>query len=307
MIFVGGVMDTKKKLHNLRRIALILVGTLIMSLGTYFFNVPANIAAGGVTGLSQVLVSLMPFLNLGIVMGVFNLVILTVGIILLGKEFGVYTLIGAVSYSLYMTIFDFLIVLEKPILEDNIANLLIGAVLLGVGLAIVFRQNASTGGTDVIAKIIEKKASINLSTAILIVDTFVILFATSIYGLEKGIYAFMSLYVTTYCVDVTIAGFNSKIQMTIISNQAELINNFIFSEIKRGSTFYKASGGYTKQERNILVTIVDQKQYIKIRNFINSIDEDAFVYITNINEVIGYGFTREMIYADARKNAEISN
>lgn len=300
-------MDAKKKLHHVKRIALILVGTLIMSLGTYFFNVPANIAAGGVTGFSQVLVTLMPFMNLGIVMGFFNLVILTIGIMFLGKEFGVYTLIGAVSYSIYMTIFDFLIVLENPILEDNIANLLIGAVLVGVGLAIVFRQNASTGGTDVIAKIIEKNASINLSTAILIVDTFVILFATSIYGLEKGIYSFMSLYVTTYCVDVTIAGFNSKIQMTIISNQAEIINNFIFSEIRRGSTFYKARGGYTKQERDILVTIVDKKQYIKIRNFINSIDEDAFVYITNINEVIGYGFTREIIYDDTRENAEISN
>ena len=300
-------MHTNKKLHNLRRIALILIGTLIMTLGSYFFNVPANIAAGGVTGFSQVLVSLMPFMNIGIVMGFLNLVILIIGIIFLGKEFGVYTLIGAVSYSLYMTIFDFLIVLEHPILEDNIANLLIGAVLVGVGLAIVFRQNASTGGTDVIAKIIEKKATINLSKAILIVDTFVILFATSIYGLEKGIYAFISLYVTTYTVDVTIAGFNSKIQMTIISNEADLINNFIFSEIKRGSTFYKASGGYTKQERDILVTIVDKKQYIKIRNFINSVDEDAFVYITNINEVIGYGFTREIIYADTRENAEISN
>lgn len=300
-------MHTNKKLHNLRRIALILIGTLIMTLGSYFFNVPANIAAGGVTGFSQVLVSLMPFMNIGIVMGFLNLVILIIGIIFLGKEFGVYTLIGAVSYSLYMTIFDFLIVLEHPILEDNIANLLIGAVLVGVGLAIVFRQNASTGGTDVIAKIIEKKATINLSKAILIVDTFVILFATSIYGLEKGIYAFISLYVTTYTVDVTIAGFNSKIQMTIISNEADLINNFIFSEIKRGSTFYKASGGYTKQKRDILVTIVDKKQYIKIRNFINNVDEDAFVYITNINEVIGYGFTREIIYADTRENAEISN
>lgn len=300
-------MDTKKKLHNLKRIAMILLGTLIMSIGTYFFNVPANIAAGGVTGFSQVIVTLLPFLNLGIVMGFFNLVILIIGILFLGKQFGVYTLIGALFYSLYMTIFDFLIVLKHPILEDNIANLIIGAVLLGVGLAVVFRQNASTGGTDVIAKIIEKKASINISTAILIVDTFVILFATSIYGLEKGIYSFMSLYVSTYTVDVTIAGFNSKIQMTIISNQADIINDFIFSEIRRGSTFYKASGGYTKQERNILVTIVDKKQYIKIRNFINSIDEDAFVYIANINEVIGYGFTREIVYADTRENAEISN
>lgn len=300
-------MNSNKNLHKFKRIAVILLGTFIMSLGTYFFNVPSNIAAGGVTGFSQVIVSFFPVLNLGILIGIFNIVILVIGIIFLGKEFGVYTLIGAISYSTFMAIFDFLIEIQKPLLEDNIANLVIGAVSMGIGLALVFRQNASTGGTDVLAKIIEKYTTIGISTAILIVDSIVIFIAASVFGFERGVYSFMSLFITTYFLDYTIAGFNTKIQMTIISDHVDIINNFLFTEINRGSTYYKARGGYTKKDRDILVTIVDRKQYIKIRNFINSVDEDAFVYISNINEVIGYGFSKEFVSAEIRKDSKINN
>lgn len=300
-------MNSNKNLYKFKRIAVILLGTFIMSLGTYFFNVPSNIAAGGVTGFSQVIVSFFPVLNLGILIGIFNIVILVIGIIFLGKEFGVYTLIGAISYSTFMAIFDFLIEIQKPLLEDNIANLVIGAVSMGIGLALVFRQNASTGGTDVLAKIIEKYTTIGISTAILIVDSIVIFIAASVFGFERGVYSFMSLFITTYFLDYTIAGFNTKIQMTIISDHVDIINNFLFTEINRGSTYYKARGGYTKKDRDILVTIVDRKQYIKIRNFINSVDEDAFVYISNINEVIGYGFSKEFVSAEIRKDSKINN
>lgn len=300
-------MNSNKNIHKFKRIAVILLGTFIMSLGSYFFNVPSNIAAGGVTGFSQVIVSFFPALNLGILMGIFNIVILVLGIIFLGKEFGVYTLIGSISYSAFMAIFDFIIEIQKPLLEDNIANLVIGAVSMGVGLALVFRQNASTGGTDVLAKIIEKHSTIGLSTAILIVDSIVILIAASVFGFERGVYSFMSLFITTYCLDYTIAGFNTKIQMTIISDHVDIINNFLFTEINRGSTYYKARGGYTKKDKDILVTIVDRKQYIKIRNFINSVDEDAFVYISNINEVIGYGFSKEFVSDQIRKDSKINN
>lgn len=300
-------MNSNKNIHKFKRIAVILLGTFIMSLGSYFFNVPSNIAAGGVTGFSQVIVSFFPGLNLGILMGIFNIVILVLGIIFLGKEFGVYTLIGSISYSAFMAIFDFIIEIQKPLLEDNIANLVIGAVSMGVGLALVFRQNASTGGTDVLAKIIEKHSTIGLSTGILIVDSIVILIAASVFGFERGVYSFMSLFITTYCLDYTIAGFNTKIQMTIISDHVDIINNFLFTEINRGSTYYKARGGYTKKDKDILVTIVDRKQYIKIRNFINSVDEDAFVYISNINEVIGYGFSKEFVSDQIRKDSKINN
>lgn len=280
---------------RIESILMIILGTFIMTVGTIFFNVPLNIAAGGVTGFSQVLQSIFPSLNIGIVMAGLNLLLLLIGYAILGKEFGLYTIIGAASYSLFMTIFDALVNLEEPILSDNIANLVIGAVLIGFGLALVFKQNASTGGTDVLAKVLEYKFGISVSKAMLLVDAAVIAFAGVIFGLQEGIYAFMSLYITTYVLDATIAGLNRKLQMTIVSDHTEAINNFIHKEVERGTTYYKAKGGYTKKDRDILVTLVDKKQYIKIRDYIDSIDTDAFVYITNISEVIGYGFSREAV------------
>ena len=301
----------KESILNKKRIEsifFILIGTLIMTTGTIFFNIPLKIAAGGVTGFAQVIHYYLPNMNIGLTMGVLNIILLLVGYMVIGKEFGLYTIIGAASYSGFMTIFDALIDIKEPILGDNLANLILGAVLVGLGLAIVFRQNASTGGTDVLAKILESKLGISVSKGMLIVDAFVIAMAGLTFGLQSGIYAFMSLYITTWVLDNTIAGFNSKIQMVIVSKEIENINNFIHKEINRGTTFYEARGGYTKKEQNVLVSIVDTKQYIKIRNYIDSIDDDAFVYITNINEVIGYGFSREAANnVQIRENAKANN
>lgn len=301
----------KESILNKKRIEsifFILIGTLIMTTGTIFFNIPLKIAAGGVTGFAQVIHYYLPNMNIGLTMGVLNIILLLVGYMVIGKEFGLYTIIGAASYSGFMTIFDSLIDIKEPILGDNLANLILGAVLVGLGLAIVFRQNASTGGTDVLAKILESKIGVSVSKGMLIVDVFVIAMAGLTFGLQSGIYAFMSLYITTWVLDNTIAGFNSKIQMVIVSKEIENINNFIHKEINRGTTFYEARGGYTKKEQNVLVSIVDTKQYIKIRNYIDSIDDDAFVYITNINEVIGYGFSREAANnVQIRENAKANN
>lgn len=296
------------KLESINKIFLIVFGSFLMSLGTYFFNVPLNIAPGGVTGFSQVISYLFPAVNLGLLIMVLNIILLLIGYRYLGKEFGIYTIIGSFSFSIIVTIYEFIIEVTEPLLQDTLANVIVGAVLTGVGLAMVLRQNASTGGTDVIAKIFEKYLDINISQAMLMVDTIVIIFATFVFGLQQGIYAFISIYITTFVVGKTIAGFNTKIQMTIISDHIDDINNFIQKEIVRGTTFYKAAGGYTRAPKEILVTVVDKKQYIKIRNYINSIDPDSFVYISSINEVIGFGFSRELkLNVPTRENTEIKD
>lgn len=299
----------KKTFNNkmLNRISMIILGVFIMTIGTYFFNVPSNIAAGGVTGFAQVIKHLLPSMNLGILVGILNLLLFIIGMITLGKEFGLFTLIGAGSYTLFLTIFDAIIKIKEPILSDGLANLVIGAFLVGFGLARVFNENASTGGTDVLAKIVEKYSELPVGKAMLAIDTLVIIFAATVFGIESGIYSFLSIFITTYVLDVAITGFNTKIAMTIISDKVDEINNFISITVNRGSTIYKARGGYTKQDKDIIVTIVDKKQYLKIRNYIRSIDENAFVYTSHISEVIGYGFSRELADVSTRENTEINN
>lgn len=302
------MIKTVKNNKSIKKISIILVACFIMSVATRFFNIPLNIAAGGVTGFAQILHSLIPSLNIGIIMLVCNIALFILGYFTLGKEFGIYTIIGSLSYSTFVGLLESFVEVNEPILEDTLANLILGSVFMGFGLALVFKQNASTGGTDVIAKILEKQFGMSISKGIFIADAAIIIFAGIIFGIQSGIYALLSLYTSTYVLDAVIAGFRNKIQMTIISSHLDVINQYIQKDIMRGTTLYEAQGGYTRENKLILVTIVGKKQYIKIRNFINSIDDDAFVYISNISEVIGYGFSREqMANVSIRQEAEINN
>lgn len=302
------MIKTVKNNKSIKKISIILVACFIMSVAARFFNIPLNIAAGGVTGFAQILHSLIPSLNIGIIMLVCNIALFILGYFTLGKEFGIYTIIGSLSYSTFVGLLESFVEVNEPILEDTLANLILGSVFMGFGLALVFKQNASTGGTDVIAKILEKQFGMSISKGIFIADAAIIIFAGIIFGIQSGIYALLSLYTSTYVLDAVIAGFRNKIQMTIISSHLDVINQYIQKDIVRGTTLYEAQGGYTRENKLILVTIVGKKQYIKIRNFINSIDDDAFVYISNISEVIGYGFSREqMANVSIRQEAEINN
>lgn len=302
------MIETVKNNKSIKKISIILVACFIMSVAARFFNIPLNIAAGGVTGFAQILHSLIPSLNIGIIMLVCNIALFILGYFTLGKEFGIYTIIGSLSYSTFVGLLESFVEVNEPILEDTLANLILGSVFMGFGLALVFKQNASTGGTDVIAKILEKQFGMSISKGIFIADAAIIIFAGIIFGIQSGIYALLSLYTSTYVLDAVIAGFRNKIQMTIISSHLDVINQYIQKDIMRGTTLYEAQGGYTRENKLILVTIVGKKQYIKIRNFINSIDDDAFVYISNISEVIGYGFSREqMANVSIRQEAEINN
>ena len=302
------MIQTVKNNKSIKKISIILVACFIMSVAARFFNIPLNIAAGGVTGFAQILHSLIPSLNIGIIMLVCNIALFILGYFTLGKEFGIYTIIGSLSYSTFVGLLESFVEVNEPILEDTLANLILGSVFMGFGLALVFKQNASTGGTDVIAKILEKQFGMSISKGIFIADAAIIIFAGIIFGIQSGIYALLSLYTSTYVLDAVIAGFRNKIQMTIISSHLDVINQYIQKDIMRGTTLYEAQGGYTRENKLILVTIVGKKQYIKIRNFINSIDDDAFVYISNISEVIGYGFSREqMANVSIRQEAEINN
>lgn len=292
---------------KVKKIMLAILGAFIMSIGAFYFNIPSNIAAGGVTGLSQTLQELLPNINIGIISAILNIVIFILGIVFLGKEFGIYTFVGSAAFTIFLGMFDYIIKVREPLLKDNLANLVLGAFLIGYGLSIVMKQGGSTGGTDVIGKIIEHKTSLTLSSSIILADSAVIAFAAFVFGLQSGIYSFMSMYITTYVLDASIRGFNSKIQITVISDKVDEINSYIAREIYRGTTLYKARGGYTKKDKDILVTIVERKQYVKIRNYIKNIDENAFVYITNINEVFGYGFSRESVNVPAGENTKINN
>lgn len=293
-----------KKARTAKRILFIIIGSVLMSFGTYFFLFAANIASGGVGGISLIVNSVFPFLSKGMVTLVLNIILFIVGYVVLGREFGIFTIFGTGLYSLLFLLYDKIAPQVGVIIQDPIINLITGSFLIGAGLGFVFNSNASTGGTDIIAKILDKYFSIGMGTAIMIADSAVIVLAAFTLGIEKAIYGIISLMLTSFVLDKILTGFNTLIQMTIISNHIEEINAFITYNMNRGTTLYKTRGGYTGSDREILMTIVGRSQYLKIKSFVNRVDENAFVFINATSEVIGEGFTREVIKDDStRKEA----
>ena len=284
--------QTKKKI---KRLIFIVIGAFIMAIGSYFFLFAANIASGGVGGLALIIHNVFPNLPIGAVTTIFNIALFVLGLIFLGKEFGVFTLVGTLSYSGFLLLGDLFFMDRKLIVEDPLVNMIVGSAFLAIGLAVVFNQNASTGGTDILAKIITKYTSIGLGTSVMLADVIVIILAIFTLGIEKAIYGVLSLVFSSMVIDKVLMGFNSLIKMTIISSEIDKINEYVIKELNRGTTIYVARGGYTHREKDILVTIVGRRQYVKIKNYINSIDDNAFVFINNTSEVIGEGFTRETV------------
>ncbi|MGO1819880.1 MAG: YitT family protein, partial [Senegalia sp. (in: firmicutes)] len=221
---------------DIKKFILINIGVLIMALGVYIFLIPANLAVGGVTGFAMVINKVFPILPIGIVMTVANVLLFILGFIFIGKEFGGYTIYSSFLLSGVIYILEIIIPIKDPIIDDLLINLVYGIIIQGMGMGIIFYQHSSTGGTDVIAKIINKFFHLDIGKALLLADFFITVFAGFIFGPKLGLYALLGVVANAYVIDNVIAGFNTKMNITINSNKTEEINQYIIHEIDRGTT-----------------------------------------------------------------------
>lgn len=276
---------------DIKRFLIINFGLLIMTCGLYFFLIPSNLAVGGATGLALVISALLPQIPMGVILAIINVILFIMAFIFIGKDFGGYTIYASFALSAIIAFFELIIPMAEPFTDDLFINLIFGILIAGVGMGFVFNQNASTGGTDIVAKIINKYSKIDIGKSLLISDFLITLFAAYVFGPRHGMYALLGIVINSFVIDTMISGFNVKINMNIISREMDLINKFILEEVDRGTTIYHASGGYSNDERHILNTIVSRSEYIKIRDYVRQVDDKAFLSIYKITEVEGQGFT----------------
>lgn len=269
---------------------IITIGTLILTFGLSVFLIPADLAVGGITGFSMIINKLFPVMSIGAVMLVSNVVLFVLGFLLIGKQFGAKTIYASLALSGMIWIFEKLAPLNGPIVEDTFLNLFFGILIGGIGLAIVFNQNASTGGTDIIAKIINRFFKFDIGKSLLIADFLIVLFAIQIYGLEPGLYAMFGVIMNAFLIDNLIEGMNNKINVRIISHRVDDIKTYIIKELDRGATIFKAEGAYSNSPVTIISTVLNRREFIKIKSYVKAIDDDAFVTVANVKEVIGEGF-----------------
>ncbi|MDN5352854.1 MAG: hypothetical protein PWQ12_1775 [Clostridiales bacterium] len=266
------------------------VGALIVAAGLCFFLIPANLAVGGVTGLSMIVHQVMPQISTGTALIVLNIALFIIGFLVIGTGFGTKTIYASFLLSGIVYVFDTWFKLSAPLVDDLLVNLIVGILIQGVGMGIVFNQNASTGGTDIIAKILNQFFHLEIGKALLAADVVVVSLAAFTFGVELAIYALLGIVFNGFIIDNVIEGFTVKVSVSVISSKTDDIQKYIVDTLNRGATIYTAKGAYTMADKVIVNSVMDRKEFIRLKRFIRDIDPNAFVMISTVREVLGEGF-----------------
>lgn len=269
---------------------LITLGVLILALTTELFMVPNKLAAGGVTGIAIIINNYFPSLPVGLLMLIMNLILFIVAFIVIGNKFGGKTIYSSLSLSGLIWLMDRFNLPSMAVTHDLLLATIFGTLLSGIGMGIVFNQNASTGGTDILAKILNKFFHLDIGKALLSVDFIVTLFAGVSFGAEVGMYALLSVIINGVVIDSVIDGLNICKQVMIVSSKNDEISEFIIKQLGRGCTVFHGKGGFTGQDSYIIYTVLSRREFIRLRDFIKAVDSRAFITVSEAHEVLGEGF-----------------
>ena len=265
----------------------ITLGIFIAAVAVYFFLVPSGVTVGSASGFGVVLSYFIP-LPLSVITFIINVVLLVVGFILIGKDFGIKTVYSSLSLSVFLGIFEIIFPNQGPIMGDQFVDMICYLFVIAIGQAILFKCNASSGGLDIVGKIINKFFRIELGQAISIAGICVALMSALIPGAKANsvVLSLLGTYLSGIVLDHFIFGLNIKKRVCIISKKENEIREFILHQLHSGATIYEATGAYDNRSRNEIITIVDKNEYSKLMNFIVKTDPDAFLTVYNVNEVM---------------------
>ena len=278
-------MSTK----DLKSYFTITFGIILVAISVEYFFAPNNLAAGGVTGAAIVVNAVFPKLSVGLITLIMNVLLFLVAFVFIDGNFGLKTIYASLGLSVILWgIEKFLN--PAAITKDIIMATIFGTIISAVGMAIVFNENASTGGTDILAKILNKFFHLDIGKSLLVVDFIITCASAVVFGVDLGLYAILSVILLGILVDRFIEGFNSCKSIFIISRENKKISRFIMDELDRGCTFLKGEGAYTNIENDVLYAVVSRNQFIKLKKYIKDIDQRAFIAVGEVHEVLGEGF-----------------
>lgn len=266
---------------------LIIFGSFVMAIAFNLFLVPNQIASGGVSGIS-ILVQEAWGVEPAYTQWALNIPLFIAGYLILGRQYGIRSLLGSFMLPFFVYLTDtWAVPTSNPLLAS-----IFGGIGVGLGIGIVYRGRGSTGGLTILAQIIQKFSGLRLSLCVMLLDGTVIILAGWILSLENSLFALISLYVTGKVIDSVEMGFGTSKVAYIISEQTESITKAILDDLDRGLTKLSAQGGYTDDDRTVLMVVVGQNEITRLKALVRSVDPNAFVTITNAHEVLGEGFTR---------------
>ena len=285
-------MFKHKKLRRITKYeqySMITVGIILMVVGFYYFLFPADLVAGGVSGLGLVFNKLYG-IKLSYIVFAFNMVLLAFALAFLGKKVFIKSIYGSILFPITLYLFEILLP-QIDIGNDYFLAVTFGGFFLGLGFGLVIKYGGTSGGTDIPIKILNKRLRLSLSASIYLVDGFIILLGVIVfyaeYGIINGLYAIITMFISGKVADMVIVGSNSKKAVQIITDFPDEIKEAIYTAVYRGVTEVEIQGGYSKVKKTMLVTVITRAEYYLVRNIIARIDENAFVYVTPATEIQG--------------------
>ena len=253
----------------------------IIAAAVYFFLVPSHASVSSISGLGIILTNFIP-LPLSVITMVLNVVLLIIGFITCGREFGTKTVYTSILLPVFIGIFERIFPNIGSLTKTQELDVLCYVLVVSVGLSILFNMNASSGGLDIVAKIMNKYLHIELGKAMSLAGMCVALSAALVYDKKTVVLSVLGTYFNGIVVDHFIFGQNLKRRVCIITKYEEELRNFILHELHSGATIYDAIGAYNLDKRHEIITIVDKNEYQKLMNYINNLDPKAFITVYTV-------------------------
>lgn len=278
------------KAKILKSYLVITLGTVIMSVGIYFFKFPNNFSTGGVSALSMILTALFPLMTAGQYMMIINVILLVTGLLIFGKSFTVKTVYSSLLLSGCTRWFEMVFPTETALTQQKMLELVFAIALTAIGSAIIFNEGASSGGTDVVAMILKKFTNINIGRALLYSDIILAAASFLVFDIETGMFSVLGLVMKAFIVDNVIDGINLSKCFMIITGKEKEICEYINKELHRGATVSVCAGSFTGEERKMIITVLNRSQAVLLKQQLKKIDVNAFTVITNSSDILGKGF-----------------
>ena len=274
-----------KKWESVREFLMITAATIIVAAAVFFFLMPSHVSVGSISGLAIVLGNFIP-LKISAITFILNMFLLVLGFLFIGKEFGAKTVYTSLLLPVVLAVFEVIFPDNTSITNDAFLDMICYIFVVSIGLAMLFNRNASSGGLDIVAKFLNKYLHMELGKAMSLSGMCVALSAAFVYDKKIVVLSVLGTYLNGIVLDHFIFGFNSKKRVCIISEHEDEIKDFILHRLHSGATIYEAIGAYNNQPRTEIIAIVDKSEYSMLMSYIMKTDENAFVTVYTVNEII---------------------
>ena len=262
----------------------ITVGTIIIAAGVFFFMIPSQVTVGSASAFAMVLSNFIP-LPVSVITFIINLVLLIVGYLLIGPEFGAKTVYTSLLMPAVMRVYEVVFPNFRSITADPLLDVICYILIVGIGLALLFSRNASSGGLDIVAKLMNKYLRMELGKAMSLSGMLVAMSSALCYDSKTVVLSILGTYFGGIIVDYFIFGLNIKRRVCIISKEFDAILEFILHELHSGATIYEGVGAYRMETKKEIITIVDNQEYRKLMDFMKKTDPGAFMTVYSVQEI----------------------